>query len=65
LAHYQCRRVHRVQQQKPQYRDFRAGDVRHSLADVSKSKALLGYDPEFSVKDGLDKAANWYMNFFK
>jgi UDP-N-acetylglucosamine 4-epimerase len=50
---------------KPNYRDFRAGDVRHSLADVSKSKSLLGYDPEFSVRDGLDKAANWYMNFFK
>ena len=54
-----------VQHQKPQYRDFRAGDVRHSLADVSKSKALLGYDPEFSVRDGLDNAANWYIDFFK
>jgi UDP-N-acetylglucosamine 4-epimerase len=50
--------------QKPQYRDFRAGDVRHSLADISKSKALLGYSPEFSVQAGLKKAADWYMNFF-
>jgi len=50
---------------KPQYRNFRAGDVRHSLADVSKSRALLGYAPESSVRDGLEKAANWYMDFFK
>ena len=55
----------RVRNLKPQYRDFRAGDVRHSLADVSKSKALLDYAPEFSVRDGLYKAANWYMGFLK
>ena len=54
-----------VRNLKPQYRDFRAGDVRHSLADVSKSRALLGYAPEFSVRDGLDKATDWYMGFFK
>ena len=41
---------------KPTYRDFRAGDVRHSLADISKARSNIGYDPEFSVKTGLDKA---------
>ncbi len=46
---------------KPQYRDFRAGDVRHSLADISKAKTLIGYEPEFSVVKGLDKAAEWYV----
>ncbi|MBC8316829.1 MAG: Vi polysaccharide biosynthesis UDP-N-acetylglucosaminuronic acid C-4 epimerase TviC [Desulfobulbaceae bacterium] len=46
---------------KPTYRDFRAGDVRHSLADISKSETLLGYKPEFSVKAGLDRAAQWYI----
>jgi len=46
---------------KPQYRDFRAGDVRHSLADISKAKNNMGYEPQFSVKDGLDKAARWYL----
>ncbi len=46
---------------KPQYRDFRAGDVRHSLADISKAKDLLGYEPEFSVLNGLDKATEWYI----
>jgi len=47
---------------KPVYRDFRAGDVRHSLADISKAKKLLGYAPEYSVEQGLDMAAQWYMD---
>ena len=46
---------------EPTFRDFRVGDVRHSLADISKAKALIGYEPEFSVRDGLDKAAEWYV----
>ena len=50
-----------AQAAKPQYRDFRAGDVRHSLADISKAKELLGYKPQFSVVEGLDKAARWYL----
>jgi len=45
----------------PVYRGVRAGDVRHSLADISKAESLLGYNPLFSVKDGLDRAAQWYM----
>ncbi len=43
------------------YRDFRAGDVRHSLADISKAAKLLGYEPEYSVRTGLEKAADWYL----
>ena len=46
----------------PVYRDFRAGDVRHSLADISKSEQLLGYTPEYSVSAGLDEAAQWYLD---
>jgi UDP-N-acetylglucosamine 4-epimerase len=46
---------------EPVYRDFRAGDVRHSLADISKSEKLLGYSPEYSVSSGLDEAAKWYL----
>jgi UDP-N-acetylglucosamine 4-epimerase len=49
---------------KPIYRDFRAGDVRHSLADLNKAKRILGYSPEFSVREGLDKATDWYLNRF-
>ncbi len=48
----------------PNYRDFRAGDVRHSLADINKAKKLLGYSPEYSVRAGLDKATDWYLNRF-
>ena len=46
---------------KPEYRDFRAGDVRHSLADISKANQNIGYGPQFSVIKGLDKAAEWYL----
>lgn len=54
-----------VQKTVPHHRDFRAGDVRHSLADISKSRRLLGYNPKYSVIDGLKKAAKWYMESFK
>ena len=47
---------------KPIYRDFRPGDVRHSLADINKARKLLGFEPEYSVKDGLDKATIWYLD---
>jgi UDP-N-acetylglucosamine 4-epimerase len=50
-----------VAEAKPQHRDFRAGDVRHSLADISKVKKNIGYEPHFSVRNGLDKAAEWYL----
>ena len=45
----------------PQYRDFRAGDVRHSQADISKAKALLGYQPHYRVQTGIDKSMPWYI----
>jgi UDP-N-acetylglucosamine 4-epimerase len=47
--------------QNPVYRDFRPGDVRHSLADISKARQAIGYEPQFSVTQGLDMAAAWYM----
>ncbi|HDQ39709.1 MAG TPA: SDR family oxidoreductase [Desulfonatronum sp.] len=45
----------------PEYRDFRPGDVRHSLADISKAARLLGFAPKYSVHDGLRLAADWYI----
>ena len=45
----------------PNYGDFRDGDVRHSLADIKKANQLLGYSPEFNVKEGLAKAISWYL----
>jgi len=46
--------------QNPVYRDFRPGDVRHSLADISRARQSIGYEPQFSVTQGLDMAAAWY-----
>jgi UDP-N-acetylglucosamine 4-epimerase len=51
----------RLQDTKPVYRDFRAGDVRHSQADISKSKRLLNYDPVFDIKAGIAQAMPWYI----
>jgi UDP-N-acetylglucosamine/UDP-N-acetylgalactosamine 4-epimerase len=45
----------------PVYQDFRAGDVRHSLADVSKAARLLGYAPTHDVRAGLKEAVAWYV----
>src|SRR5690606_29055900 len=46
---------------KPIYRDFRAGDVRHSLADIAKAKRLLRYEPSHRLGDGLKVAVPWYL----
>jgi len=48
---------------EPVYQDFRAGDVRHSQADISKAKVNLGYEPEFDINAGIDKAMPWYKSF--
>ena len=42
------------------HRDFRPGDVRHSLADITRAKTLLGYAPQFDVRQGLRLAGDWY-----
>lgn len=46
----------------PVYRDFRAGDVRHSQADVSKAAGKLGYAPEYKIMAGIVKAMPWYLD---
>ncbi|EPE9488032.1 MULTISPECIES: NAD-dependent epimerase/dehydratase family protein [Gammaproteobacteria] len=45
------------------HRDFRTGDVRHSLADISKAKKMLGYEPHYDIKSGLEKTMPWYIQF--
>jgi len=47
------------------YRDFRAGDVRHSQADVSKAENLLGYAPQYRILDGISLAMPWYVGFLE
>ncbi len=49
LRHYQ-----------PHYTDFRAGDVRHSQADISKAARLLGYEPSHRLEEGLRASMAWY-----
>jgi UDP-N-acetylglucosamine 4-epimerase len=46
--------------QDPVFRDFRAGDVMHSLADISKAQQQLNYLPKFSVHQGITEAMGWY-----
>ena len=50
-----------LQGTQPVYREFRAGDVRHSLADISKAARLLGYAPTQPIAQGLELAMPWYL----
>jgi len=45
---------------KPAYGPERAGDIRHSHADISKAKRVLGYDPKYSFAEGIRLAIDWY-----
>ena len=51
-----------LKKSKPVYRESRLGDVRHSLADISKAKTLLGYRPSHQILDGLVEVIPWYLN---
>src|SRR5204863_10041449 len=55
LTHYS-----HLRRYKPSYRVFRAGDVRHSQADISKARRMVGYAPTHNVEQGLDAALEWY-----
>lgn len=50
----------KLPEQQPHYGPERAGDVRHSHANISKACRLLGYEPAIRVGDGLRTAMNWY-----
>ena len=43
------------------YRDFRSGDVKHSQADISKAKKLLGYKPTHNIDQGMKEYLKWYV----
>lgn len=49
----------------PVYGDFRAGDVRHSEADISKAKQLLGYEPLNDIIRGIEVSMPWYTQFLR
>ena len=50
---------------EPTYRDFRAGDVRHSQADITKAREMLGYEPTHRIRAGLASAMQWYASNIK
>lgn len=43
----------------------RAGDIPHSLANIDKGMSILGYDPKYNIRKGLEKACEWYWENFK
>ncbi len=50
---------------EPTLADFRAGDVRHSLADISKARRQLGFEPTHSIRNGIMAALPWSLDFFR
>jgi UDP-N-acetylglucosamine 4-epimerase len=50
---------------EPLFQDFRAGDVRHSLASIDKARSLLGYEPTHRIHEGLEEAMPWYVDFVR
>ncbi|MBK1699840.1 SDR family oxidoreductase [Thiococcus pfennigii] len=54
-------RLPRLRDIQPRYRDFRPGDVRHSLADIDKARTRLGYAPSHRLGEGLAQAMDWYV----
>jgi len=51
-----------LERKEPIYRDFRAGDVRHSQANIDKAQNLLGYQPKYKISEGMDEAMDWYVS---
>jgi UDP-N-acetylglucosamine 4-epimerase len=45
---------------RPQYREFRPGDIRHSCASIDKARGFLGFEPTHSLEQGLDESLGWY-----
>jgi len=58
-------RTQGLEKKEPIYQDFRAGDVRHSQANIDKAQRLLGYQPKYMISEGMDEAMDWYVNSLK
>jgi nucleoside-diphosphate-sugar epimerase len=46
---------------EPEYKEPRTGDVRHSLADITKARQMLGYEPRVGLEDGLRRTIDWWQ----
>lgn len=64
LIEFMSVRVPAVLNIQPIYGPFRKGDVMHSLASVDKAKKMLGYQPEYNIREGLKLAIDWYIDTF-
>jgi UDP-N-acetylglucosamine 4-epimerase len=56
--------IGQVRSADPVFHEFRQGDVRHSQADISKARLLLGYEPSYGVLEGLREAVPWFIRRF-
>ncbi len=54
-------RTQGLERKNPIFRDFRAGDVRHSQANIDKAIELLKYQPKYKIEKGMDEAMDWYV----
>jgi UDP-N-acetylglucosamine/UDP-N-acetylgalactosamine 4-epimerase len=55
-------RIQGLEKKDPINRDFRAGDVRHSQANIDKAQVLLNYQPQYMISEGMDESMDWYVN---
>lgn len=61
LRNSMAKRLPAIAELEANYGEVRPGDISHSLADISKARDLLGYDPNFSIARGLNEVAEWYL----
>jgi UDP-N-acetylglucosamine/UDP-N-acetyl-alpha-D-glucosaminouronate 4-epimerase len=57
----ELRRLTGTEDIQPEYADPRPGDIRHSLADVSKAREMMGFTPKIGFKEGLQKTIDWFQ----
>jgi UDP-N-acetylglucosamine/UDP-N-acetylgalactosamine 4-epimerase len=55
-------RTEGLEKKEPIYRDYRAGDVRHSQANIDKAIELLNYQPKYMISKGMNEAMDWYIS---
>lgn len=56
------RHVDSLKETKVIYRDFRVGDIRHSNADITKAKTIVGYNPTHDIYQGMKESIKWYIS---
>lgn len=65
LREYLSEFDHEIAKIEPTYGPSRVGDIPHSLASIDRARNLLGYDPQYNMKNGLREAVKWYWDNLK